>query len=224
MNFETWFDPSYARRNFVPLTNETLALGSSSVRWVNIYSKTFNVSDGTRLGVLQANANGIEIGSTSNHHLRFLVGNALQASFPYGTSDPTLRFASNGVICNTDNTQILSIGAGSAALNTSGGHIIFISNSYGTNNGGLFLGSGNASGANIEVSVWSSNGSFKCYVNSASNLAVQILSTKVFEFYGITDFKATMGDSTKTVGTDAPADWVEVKIGGTTRYLPAYAA
>lgn len=38
------------------------------------------------------------------------------------------------------------------------------------------------------------------------------------------NFAGTMGNSTKTVGTDAPADWVEVQIGGTTYYLPAYAA
>lgn len=41
---------------------------------------------------------------------------------------------------------------------------------------------------------------------------------------GILDFAGTMGNSTKTVGTDAPADWVQVAIGGTTYYLPAYAA
>lgn len=40
----------------------------------------------------------------------------------------------------------------------------------------------------------------------------------------IVDFRGTMGDSTKTVGTDAPADWVQVQIAGTTYYLPAYAA
>ena len=41
---------------------------------------------------------------------------------------------------------------------------------------------------------------------------------------GLLDFTGTMGNSTKTVGTDAPADWVQVAIGGTTYYLPAYAA
>ena len=41
---------------------------------------------------------------------------------------------------------------------------------------------------------------------------------------GIMDFRGTMGDSAKTVGTDAPADWIEVQIAGTTRYIPAYAA
>jgi hypothetical protein len=41
---------------------------------------------------------------------------------------------------------------------------------------------------------------------------------------GIIDFKGTMGNSTKDPATQAPADWVQVKIAGTTYYLPAYAA
>jgi len=41
---------------------------------------------------------------------------------------------------------------------------------------------------------------------------------------GILDYTGTMGNSTKTVGTDAPADWIQVAIGGTTYYVPVYAA
>lgn len=40
----------------------------------------------------------------------------------------------------------------------------------------------------------------------------------------VINFAGTMGNSTKTVGTDAPADWVQIEIGGTAYYLPAYAA
>lgn len=40
----------------------------------------------------------------------------------------------------------------------------------------------------------------------------------------VVNFAGTMGDSSKTVGTDAPADWVQVEIGGTVFYLPAYSA
>lgn len=43
-------------------------------------------------------------------------------------------------------------------------------------------------------------------------------------YVGLVNFAGTMGDSTKTVGTDAPADWVEIRIGANTYYLPAYAA
>lgn len=40
----------------------------------------------------------------------------------------------------------------------------------------------------------------------------------------IVNFAGTMGNSSKNPTTDAPADWVEIKIGATTLYLPAYAA
>jgi hypothetical protein len=42
--------------------------------------------------------------------------------------------------------------------------------------------------------------------------------------YGITNYTGGMGNSTKNPATQAPTDWVEIKIGGNTRYLPAYSA
>lgn len=44
------------------------------------------------------------------------------------------------------------------------------------------------------------------------------------EASGVMDYRWAMGDSTKDPTTDAPDDWVEVKIAGVVRYLPAYAA
>ena len=41
---------------------------------------------------------------------------------------------------------------------------------------------------------------------------------------GILEYKGTMGNSALDPATDAPADWVQVVIGSTTYYLPAYAA
>lgn len=41
---------------------------------------------------------------------------------------------------------------------------------------------------------------------------------------GIVDFRGTMNNSALDPTSDAPSDWVEIKIGGTTYYLPAYAA
>ncbi len=40
----------------------------------------------------------------------------------------------------------------------------------------------------------------------------------------IVNFAGTMGDSAKNPATDAPADWVQIEIGGTPYYIPAYAA
>lgn len=42
------------------------------------------------------------------------------------------------------------------------------------------------------------------------------------EINGITDYKVTMGDGTANPATDAPVDWIQVKIAGTTRYIPVY--
>lgn len=44
------------------------------------------------------------------------------------------------------------------------------------------------------------------------------------ESSGVIDFRWSMGNSTKDPATQAPADWIEVKIAGTTRYIPVYAA
>jgi hypothetical protein len=40
----------------------------------------------------------------------------------------------------------------------------------------------------------------------------------------VINFAGAMGNSTKNPTSDAPVDWVECQIGGTTRYLPAYAS
>ena len=39
---------------------------------------------------------------------------------------------------------------------------------------------------------------------------------------GIINYAGSMGDSSKDPRTDAPDDWVEIKINGTTYYIPAY--
>lgn len=38
------------------------------------------------------------------------------------------------------------------------------------------------------------------------------------------NFAGTMGTSSKVVGTDAVSNWIEVQVGGNTRYIPSYAA
>jgi len=50
-----------------------------------------------------------------------------------------------------------------------------------------------------------------------SDLAINIADN-------IFDFNVVMGDSAKNPASDAPDDWVQVKIAGTTYYLPAYTA
>ncbi len=54
--------------------------------------------------------------------------------------------------------------------------------------------------------------------------AIGIKTDRGVAFYGIQDFKGTMGNSYKDPTMDSPVDWVEIKINGVTRYLPAYTA
>lgn len=58
---------------------------------------------------------------------------------------------------------------------------------------------------------------------SATNYALYTGAGEV-RFGDIVNFAGTMGNSSKNPASDAPADWVEIKIGATTLYLPAYAA
>ena len=59
--------------------------------------------------------------------------------------------------------------------------------------------------------------------NGTNNWAIKT-GQGLVQFGDIVNFAGTMGNSTKDPTADAPADWVEVEIGGTTYYLPAYAA
>lgn len=55
-------------------------------------------------------------------------------------------------------------------------------------------------------------------LQTGSTEAIRITSAQIM------DFRGTMGNSSKDPTTDAPADWAEIQIAGTTYYVPAYAA
>lgn len=59
--------------------------------------------------------------------------------------------------------------------------------------------------------------------HGTTNYAIYTNAGKL-RFGDIVNFAGTMGDSAKNPATDAPADWVQIEIGGVTHYLPAYAA
>jgi hypothetical protein len=61
--------------------------------------------------------------------------------------------------------------------------------------------------------------------NKSGNAALRLGNpshSDTIEFHGLTDYLATMGNGSANPATDAPADWLEIKIGGTTRYVPVY--
>ncbi len=60
-----------------------------------------------------------------------------------------------------------------------------------------------------------------------SNFSAPVMALKPdngVEFYGLLDFKGSMTNSARDPTSDTPVDWVEIKINGATRYLPAYLA
>ena len=94
-----------------------------------------------------------------------------------------------------------------------------------------------------KVSIGDSTADGQLHVESTTNIATLVVKgdlnqtanlqewksstgTVLFEVEddGILDFKQSMGDSGCDPMTGSPSDWVEIKIAGTTYYLPAYEA
>lgn len=61
-------------------------------------------------------------------------------------------------------------------------------------------------------------------IHSNDTGRLRIRAESEIEVDSITDYTVAMGNSALDPTTDAPADWVEIQIGGTTYYVPAYAA
>jgi len=95
----------------------------------------------------------------------------------------------------------------------------------------LIYGQFSGAGAGVTIHSQNTDGvplTVKGIAAQASNLQNWETSAGValmeVEATGVVDYRWAMGDSTKDPTTDAPADWVQVKIGGVTRFLAAYAA
>lgn len=130
-------------------------------------------------------------------------------------------------------------GAGTVNVDTMGGQDILVQ---------FFPGTGTANaiyGQRVKVfgSGTSVTNAYGIYVQSAGGSGIgtnyglyiqdQTAGTNDYAIYtnagkvrlgDIINFAGTMGNSTKDPTSDAPTDWVQIEIGGTTYYLPAYTA
>jgi len=86
---------------------------------------------------------------------------------------------------------------------------------------------GAAQGATLHVKNIADKNGFivKGHSTQTANLVVfesSSVQTVKISVQGVIDYNGTMGNGTQNPATDAPTDWVQIKIAGTTYYLPAY--
>lgn len=114
-------------------------------------------------------------------------------------------------------TKLVEVNGGGSSGTSRGAGIKFHGNEHATKAGDMTVTSGNISGGDLELSV----------TNTGSKLSLQSAGTAKINFVTgelIMDFVGTMGDSSKDPSAVAEDDWIEVRINGSTRYIPVYAA
>ena len=205
--------------NLLPDTNLSRSLGSPGLEFDNAYVDDLFVNDDATIGDDLSVGDRLTVGGdfTLNGQVSsdLLSDSTLNdigsATFPFGdiflASGKTITIAGNGSV---DGGGDLTLQANSGDLTLDASDAVVI----GPVGGNISLSSSAAislisvndliliGGANLELSA------------SGGDI---VLNTDV-------DFDYTMGASSKDPTTDAPDDWVEVKIGGNTFFLPAYTA
>lgn len=158
-----------------------------------------------------------------------------------GTNGSDLVFnASTGIIrqgtSDASDNKVLVV-AGGGGISTSRGATVSVYGNESAGGGGAIALTGGAvstgyinfdlSHASATVRIRNSSGGELWAFNNSGHLAQDTTDGGLLIFNKANTtmrFNGAMGNSTKVVGTDAPADWVEINIAGTTYYLPAYAA
>ena len=116
----------------------------------------------------------------------------------------------------SDNLEI-NFGSGGALSSSRGAFLRLRANEHATN-AIAYLSAGNVAGSGVTLDAPGGNVDF---YSQGVNWRINATSLTA---PGIIDFTGTMGNSTKDPRTDAPTDWVHIRIGGTAYYLPAYLA
>ena len=154
-NNDTWFDPSYARSTFRPLTNNTLDLGSTSLYWRKSYIN--EVHGATTLG--------LGIAGT--------VGYSLAANSVLSFTDSNSRIQAN-TTDGTDNKGFYICGGGSNVVGR-GAVLLIAGNEYSGFNGLLSLSAGDASSAYVAITAPSA---------TAPTIRFTLTSTEQFRISG----------------------------------------
>ena len=82
----------------------------------------------------------------------------------------------------------------------------------------------NGATAIATVMRWDADGTCTLGASKATPLYDLHANEGIFNAAEALKFTGAMGNSTKNPTSDAPADWIQCKIGATTYYIPVYAA
>lgn len=161
------------------------------------------------------------------------------------TARTNLSAAASGA--NSDITSLTAVtsvtrNGGLLAVGTASAHALRLQTNATTqveidSSGNVYPGTTNSTTNGTSANCWQSTYSVGIQGISIADFTVKAQTSYGIQFVvggatnaarftssGILNFQATMGNSTKNPTADAPADWVQIEIGGTTYYLPAYAA
>jgi len=179
---------------------QSVFIGASAGQGAAAYSAIRQVCIGMEAG----------INSGTNSHYNVFIG--YRAGYTVTTGASNIMIGPNAGGAETTNSNRLYI----ANSNTITPLIYGLFSGAGA---GLTIYSQNAAGVPLTVQAIAAQASNLQNWNDAAGTALMEV-----EATGELDFRWAMGNSTKDPTADAPADWVEVKIGGVVRYLAAYAA
>lgn len=140
-----------------------------------------------------------------------LTFEAAQNIFEYYATTTWEASTSDG----SDNLSLV-LAAGGAVDKSRGAYMQLFGNENATT-GRVIVSSGDVAGGHINIDVPNSSASLFFQTNGVTKLSL-VGSERILNFAG------TMGNSTKDPTTDAPADWVEIKIAGVAKYIPVYDA
>lgn len=204
------------------LAFEAANYGSGGLLQINVGTSTnpgIGFAGGTNTGIYQAG--GVGTLSFTNSGTEYYRWDATRANF--GIPNVTTQGRMNIYESVSATATILNIGNSNTPSSANNRRINFC------DGGGTVEGSTKFTWASLVGYRFSgaNEGSLQVRARNGSGTAdvlVAEFATANINLASIVDFTATMGNSTKDPTSDAPADWVQVEIGGTTYYLPAYVA
>lgn len=161
----------------------------------------------------------VSIKSAGNQNVQ--LGTQDTARVVLNGSGSTIHFTNSMDITQNSSdgsdTRATRVSAGGDVDSSRSAHVWIYGNEATSTGGDLYLRSGNVASADVAIDI----------TNSAGDLKILSDGTGKVVFTGeqrIINFTNTMGSSTKSPESDAEDGWIEIKINGTSKYIPYYNA